>query len=172
MQIAYGPRGQVRAVQAETPTGSAASAACREAASMLAMLEIAPIADVAPSERTDHVVAVFTREALECEGRSSRARRTRSADSDPGIIAPRKLRDVRPVYPRDLIAARVQGTVVVEAVIERSGCVARSAVVEAAHPALNAAALSAVAQWRFAPTLLNGEPVALIMRMTSNFSLK
>ncbi len=129
-------------------------------------------ADAPPLDRTDHVVAVFTREALECEGRASRARRTRSADGDPGIVAPRKLRDVRPVYPKELIAARVQGAVAVEAVIERSGCVARAAVVETAHPALNTAALVAVAQWRYAPTLLNGEPVAVIMRMTSNFSLK
>jgi protein TonB len=169
MQITYGPRGQVSAVKVAAASGSPA---CREAAAMLAMLEIAPISAVAPPDRTDHVVAVFTRDALECEGRSARARRTRSADRDPGVIAPRKLRDVPPVYPKDLIAARVQGTVVVEAVIERSGCVARAAVIEGAHPYLNAAALAAVAQWRYAPTTLNGEPVAVIMRMTSNFSLK
>ena len=139
---------------------------------MLAVLEIAPIADVAASERTDHIVAVFTRDALECEGRSARARRTRSVDKDAGIIAPKKLRDVPPVYPKELVTARVQGVVGIEAVIERSGCVARATVVEEAHPLLNAAALAAIAQWRFAPTTLNGEPVAVIMRTTSTFSLK
>jgi TonB family protein len=169
MQITYGPRGQVSAVKVAAPSGSPA---CREAAAMLAVLEVAPIAERAPVARTDHIVSVFTRETLECEGRSARASRTRSVDDAPGMVAPRKLRDVPPVYPKELIAARVQGRVVIESVVERSGCVARSVVLEAAHPQLNVAALAAVAQWRYTPTTLNGETVAVIMTMTSTFSLK
>jgi outer membrane biosynthesis protein TonB len=40
------------------------------------------------------------------------------------------------------------------------------------HPELDAAALAAVAQWRFTPTLLNGEPVAVIMTTTVGFNLR
>lgn len=167
MAVAYGDRGQVREVRF---AATSASPACREAAALLAVLEVAPIADLAAAARTDHLVAVFTRETLECERRSSRP--PRSTDPNARITSPRKLRDVRPVYPKHLIAARVQGTVIVEALIDGSGCIARAAVIEPVHPELDAAALAAVAQWRFTPTLLNGEPVAVIMTTTVGFNLR
>ena len=154
VRIAYGDRGQVRSLQFASNTGSIA---CREAAQMLAVLEVAPIAAAAPSERSDSIVTVFTQYVLECDGRLAPAATTLPL-GDSGIISPKKLRDVRPVYPNDLIAARVQGRVVIEATVERSGCVTRLSVVEPAHPALNVSALAAVAQWLFEPTLSTARP--------------
>ncbi len=168
LRIAYGNRGQVRSLEFASNTGSIA---CREAAQMLAVLEVAPIAAAAPSERSDYIVTVFRQHVLECDGRSAPAAKTLPV-GDSGIVAPKKLRDVRPVFPNDLIVARIQGRVVVEATVERSGCVTRLSVVEPAHPALNISALAAVAQWLYEPTRLNGEPVAVIMTTTANFTLK
>jgi protein TonB len=45
-------------------------------------------------------------------------------------------------------------------------------VLSSAHPALNLAAIQAVSGWRFSPTLVNGQPVPVIMTVTVNFTLK
>jgi protein TonB len=86
------------------------------------------------------------------------------------IRAPNKVRDVRPVYPQIAQSAKVQGIVIVEAIIARDGTV-RDAKVLRSVPLLDTAALEAVRQWRYTPTLLNGEPVEVIMTVTVNFTL-
>lgn len=86
------------------------------------------------------------------------------------ITPPRKLVDVRPAYPADAIAARVTGLVTIEAVIGPAGDVVDTKVVSGV-PMLDDAALAAVRQWRYTPTLVDGEPVAVIMTVTVNFSL-
>jgi TonB family protein len=169
VQVGYGAGGQVRQVRVD---GSRASAACRLAASALASLEVAPLAQVAASDRTDYIITAFARDALECERRSSRGQRAQATAGAGGVKEPQKLHDVRPIYPKHLIAARVQGTVIVEAVIDRTGCVNRAAVIGEAHADLNVAALAAITQWRYTPTLLNGEPVPVIVKVNSAFSLR
>jgi TonB family protein len=96
---------------------------------------------------------------------SSRAVRVGGA-----IQVPTKTKDVRPVYPPIAQAARVQGAVIVEAVIGVDGSVTDARVLRSI-PLLDEAALDAVKQWEFTPTLLNGRPVAVIMTVTVNFSL-
>jgi TonB family protein len=86
------------------------------------------------------------------------------------IKEPTKLRDVRPVYPAEAQAARVQGVVIIEAVIDTNGNVADAKVLRSV-PMLDEAAVGAVKQWRFTPTLLNGAPVPVIMTVTVNFAL-
>jgi protein TonB len=81
------------------------------------------------------------------------------------------VRDVRPVYPPLAIQARVQGVVIVEATIAADGSVASARVLRSV-PALDDAALDAVRQWQYTPTLLNGVPVPVIMTVTVQFSLK
>jgi TonB family protein len=139
---------------------------------VLAALEVAPLGDASAADRTDYLIHVFTREALDCERRSSRGQRARTIDGTSSLQEPRKLRDVSPVYPKQLIAARIQGNVIIEAVIDRIGCVNRAAVLNEARPDFSIAALAAIAQWRYTPTLLNGEPVPVIMTITSTFSLQ
>jgi len=83
---------------------------------------------------------------------------------------PVKTRSVAPVYPAVALAARVQGVVILEAVIDTDGRVADARVLRSI-PLLDQAALDAVRQWEFQPTLLNGQPVPVIMTTTVQFTV-
>lgn len=85
------------------------------------------------------------------------------------IREPVKVKDVAPVYPRDALRARLQGNVIIEAVIDAEGNVANAKVLNSAAPSLDAAALDAVKQWKFAPTMINGVPVPIVMVVTVRF---
>jgi periplasmic protein TonB len=85
------------------------------------------------------------------------------------VKAPTRIRDVRPVYPDVAKAAGVQGVVIIEAVIGPDGGVQDARVLRSIA-LLDEAALDAVRQWRFVPTLLNGVPVPVIMTVTVNFT--
>jgi protein TonB len=87
------------------------------------------------------------------------------------IRAPQKTVHVAPDYPAIARASRVEGVVILEAVIAEDGTV-RDVRVLRSRPLLDDAAIDAVRQWRFTPTLLNGEPVAVVMTVTVAFSLK
>jgi TonB family protein len=88
------------------------------------------------------------------------------------IVEPHKILDMKPIYPQNAIDAHVQGIVVVEAVIGKSGCVRGATVTRSVYPSLDFAALRAVLQWQFTPTLLNGKPAEVVMTTTVNFTLK
>ena len=87
------------------------------------------------------------------------------------IKQPTKIRDVKPVYPPIAQSARVSGMVIIEATIGADGRV-KDAKVLRSIPLLDQAALDAVKQWQFTPTLLNGVPVPVIMTVTVNFTLQ
>jgi protein TonB len=80
------------------------------------------------------------------------------------------IRQPRPVYPPLAKAARVQGTVKFEAVIAKDGTIQNLKVISG-PPLLVNAALEAVKQWQYKPTLLNGEPVEVITTIDVNFTL-
>jgi protein TonB len=86
------------------------------------------------------------------------------------IREPRKLVDVRPDYPAIAQSARVQGVVILECTIGPDGKVVDAKVLRSI-PLLDEAARAAVLQWVYAPTLLNGVPVPVIMTVTVNFTL-
>jgi TonB family protein len=85
------------------------------------------------------------------------------------IHTPTKIKHVPPVYPDDARAAGVQGVVILEAVIDEAGAVSSARVLRSI-PMLDQAAIDAVRQWQFTPTLLNGVPVSVIMTVTINFT--
>ena len=87
------------------------------------------------------------------------------------VRPPMKIRDVRPVYPPIAQQARVQGVVIVETRIEKDGRVSNVRVLRSI-PLLDQAAIDAVMQWEFTPTLLNGVPIPVIMTHTVNFTLE
>jgi protein TonB len=87
------------------------------------------------------------------------------------IREPRKILDVAPLYPPFAVAARKEGVVILEAVIDERGNVARVRVLRS-EPLLDAAAVSAVERWRYTPTLLNNVPVPVLMTITVRFSLR
>ncbi|HXB55895.1 MAG TPA: energy transducer TonB [Vicinamibacteria bacterium] len=88
-----------------------------------------------------------------------------------GVIkVPKKLRHVDPVYPRIAAVARVQGIVVLECLLSPEGRVAEVKVLQGI-PLLDEAAVQAVKQWVFTPTLFNGVPVPAIMTVNVRFAL-
>ena len=87
------------------------------------------------------------------------------------IKPPRKTYEVPATYPDDARAARVQGVVVLDVTIAKDGTVA-DAVIKRSIPMLDQAAIDAVRQWRFEPTLLNGAPIEVLVTITVNFSLR
>ena len=87
------------------------------------------------------------------------------------VKEPKKIKDVKPVYPEAAKAAGVQGIVIIEIVIGTDGAVNEAKVLRSV-PELDRAAVDAVMQWKYTPTLLNGEPVKVIMTVTVTFSLQ
>ena len=86
------------------------------------------------------------------------------------VIAAKLIFQPRPEYPQLARLARVEGDVEFEAVISKDGTIEDLKVLKG-HPLLVKAALEAVRQWRYQPTLLNGEPVEVITEITVNFKL-
>lgn len=85
------------------------------------------------------------------------------------VRPPRKIKDVKPVYPPEARDAQVQGVVILEMRIDPDGRVGNARVLRSI-PLLDQAALDAVQQWEFEPTLLNGAPIAVIMTVTVQFA--
>jgi protein TonB len=87
------------------------------------------------------------------------------------IREPKKLSGAAPVYPTLAQQVRKEGTVILEAVIDETGAVVRLRVLKS-EPLLDEAAVSAVRQWRYTPTLLNNVPVSVLMTITVRFTLR
>ncbi|MGA2694896.1 MAG: energy transducer TonB [Terriglobales bacterium] len=77
---------------------------------------------------------------------------------------------VQPIYPPLARQARIQGPVVLRAVISREGIIEKLQAISGA-PILEQAAIEAVKQWRYKPYLLDGEPIEVETQVTVNFSL-
>ncbi len=86
------------------------------------------------------------------------------------LKAPRQTFSVQPEYSVLARQTHVSGTVVVNAVIDEHGNVVGARALSG-HPLLIPAALKAVLQWKYEPTLLNGTPVAVEMEVTVHFNL-
>jgi len=79
---------------------------------------------------------------------------------------------VKPVYPPSLLAQGIEATVLLQAIISKEGVPQSLSVLNAtADPAFVNAAMDAVSQWRYRPTLLNGEPIEVITSIQVDFTL-
>jgi protein TonB len=87
-----------------------------------------------------------------------------------GIIESNLIHRVQPAYPALARSARVQGVVEFTAVISKQGAIENLQLVRG-HPLLINAAREAILQWRYRPTMLNGEPVEVITNILVNFTL-
>lgn len=85
------------------------------------------------------------------------------------ISAPRKTFNVAPIYPADARAAGVHGVVILETEVDEDGNVSRMRVLRSV-PGLDQAALDAVGQWQYEPTLVEGIAVPVVMTVTIGFS--
>ncbi|HYK87275.1 MAG TPA: energy transducer TonB [Acidobacteriota bacterium] len=88
-----------------------------------------------------------------------------------GIVQQSKLiRRIEPEYPPMARMARVQGKVILQVIVDEEGNVTEVKVLEG-NPLLNDGAVRAVRQWKYSPTLLNGEPVPVTASVTVIFKL-
>lgn len=87
-----------------------------------------------------------------------------------GVTEGLLLRKVQPNYPPLARSARIQGQVVLQAVIGKDGTIQNLRAISG-HPMLTPAAIDAVKQWRYKPYFLNGEPVEVDTQITVNFTL-
>ena len=126
-----------------------------------AVREVSPDGPARVQQR-DLERTAFQRDLKECAPSSTGGR----------VRPPRKIKDVRPVYPADLQAAGVGGTVVLSATIGTDGTLKAVDVVKSVHPDLDAAAVDAVKQWQFDGTLLNCVPSEVSMTVSINFAVK
>ena len=88
-----------------------------------------------------------------------------------GLQAPALIRRVEPDYPGVAVAAKVSGTVILEATVNEAGAVTDVTVLRSII-LLDQAAIKAVKQWRYEPLTLNGQPVPFILVVTVTFSLR
>jgi protein TonB len=77
---------------------------------------------------------------------------------------------VQPVYPSEALKERIAGTVRLHVLVAKDGTIEQIEVISG-HPLLLQAALDAVRQWTYQPTLLNGEPVEVDTTIDVGFSL-
>ena len=105
--------------------------------------------------------------------RRHRPRRRRKTPIRVGgnVQASKLVKRVEPNYPELAKRARVKGMVILQVTVGEAGNVVDIKIIRG-HPLLNDAAVSAVRQWVYSPTLLNGEPVPVLATVTVNFVLR
>jgi TonB family protein len=108
--------------------------------------------------------------AMPVAQQSAGAETAKSMSVSPGIIAGNLVSRVNPVYPQAAKAAKVQGAVVLQAVIGKDGAI-KSLQVISGPDELAPSALDAVRQWVYRPYLLNGQPTEVETTITVNYSL-
>src|SRR5262249_25145966 len=86
------------------------------------------------------------------------------------FVAAKLIYGPKPVFPSLARQARIQGTVHLEAIISKEGAIENLSLLSG-HPLLANAAVEAVKQWRYEPTLLNGAPVEVITTVDVIFTL-
>ena len=89
-----------------------------------------------------------------------------------GMRLPRKIKDVKPVDPAGALPMRAQGVVLIEATIGADGKVLETRLLHSVNTLLDEAAVDAVRQWLYEPTVLNGMPVAVVITVVVNFALQ
>lgn len=87
-----------------------------------------------------------------------------------GVTKGLLIQKIEPKYPALAAQARIQGQVLLKAIISKDGDIKELELVSG-HPMLAPAALEAVTQWHYRPFLLNGEPVEVETSITVNFQL-
>jgi protein TonB len=88
------------------------------------------------------------------------------------IQAPTLIHRVEPYYPPTAVDARLQGMVILEAVVDRDGTVATVKVLRSASPLLDREAVLAVRQWRYSPLVLNGQRERFVLTVMLSFSIE
>jgi protein TonB len=88
------------------------------------------------------------------------------------IQAPTLIHRVEPYYPPTAVDARLQGLVILEAIVDRDGHVADVKVLRSANALLDREAVLAVKQWRYSPLVLNGQRERFVLTVMLSFNLE
>jgi protein TonB len=88
------------------------------------------------------------------------------------VRPPRKIKDVKPIYPASMRETGTTGKVLLKATIATDGTVRDVQVVKSVSPELDNAAMDAVRQWLFDGTMLNCNPVDVTMNVSIDFGLE
>ena len=88
------------------------------------------------------------------------------------ITPPELVHRVEPVYPDVAVSARLRGTVILEAQVDKEGRVVDVKVLRTANRLLDDAAITAVKQWRYRPLILNNQPEQFVLTVVLTFSLQ
>jgi protein TonB len=87
------------------------------------------------------------------------------------VKAPQLLQKIEPAYPEAARKARMEGVVILEAIITAEGSVQEVKVLKSVNPLLDASAVRAVGQWKYRPATLNGRAVRVYLTVTVTFNL-
>jgi TonB family protein len=169
-EISYNRDGLPRKVSVLQPSGYPIGdpPACRKAATILLATAIAPRPTLPDLIAT--VVVLMDHGCLACLAEPAPGPIPRVALGKRVVTEPKKLKDVKPVYPEAAKQDHVQGQVTFQATISPTGCI-RSVALSRGVPGLTMSAIRAVSQWRYTPTLLNGSAVPVVMTVTVGFRL-
>jgi protein TonB len=88
------------------------------------------------------------------------------------VKEPVEISRVKPQYPEAARKARMQGVVILEAIITKDGSVSDVRVLRGINPLLDNAAMRAVQQWKYKPATFNGRPVPVYLTVTVTFTLQ
>ncbi len=89
-----------------------------------------------------------------------------------GVIGPEKIFSPQPKYSEDARRGRIQGVVILEAIIDTMGNVAQVKALKPLPLGLTESAIETVKQWQYKPATLAGKPVAVYLNLLVNFSLQ
>jgi TonB family protein len=96
---------------------------------------------------------------------------SREIPSDPGVLLPKLLSHRPPQYDEDSRRSRIQGHVLLYAIINQNGAPSLLRVYHSLTPALDLQAIKAVQQWRFTPAMKDGQPIAIAVTIDVDFRL-
>jgi len=165
--VTFNPDGRPQTINRDA---RAVSAACLEAFTALTRLAVAD-ADYAAGDRGQAVLLPLNKAFLACSSDTEPDGPTPPVRVGDEVVPPHKIQDVAPVYPPEAQQQRIQGVIIINTTISRTGCVRDERVIRGI-PYLDVAAVTAVSQWTFEPTRIAGTPVPTIMNVTVNFELR
>jgi TonB family protein len=90
----------------------------------------------------------------------------------PGVSAPILVKEVKPQYTAEAKDTKIQGSVILECVVQPDGTIGEVRVTKALNPGLDQEAIKAVRQWRFKPGTKDGKPVPVLVTLEMTFTLR
>jgi len=129
--------------------------------------------------RLDHYIEIGSiRETITVDGGKAEQRAVSAATAEPtrlrvsgNVQAAKMVNQIRPVYPKEAKVAGIQGLVRMQAIVGIEGQILGLKLLSSPSPELARAAMDAVSQWKYSPTLLNGNPVEIQTVIDVNFTL-